>query len=168
MARRAGAFGYQVKFHDPALTHCPDGLAQSCSFDALLAQADILTLHLPLTPTTHHLLNEHNLAKLKPGAALVNTSRGGLVDTDSLLQALDSGQLNQALLDVVEYEPAVPPELRGHVRVALTPHAAFYSQRSLSILKARALQTLRAMLVETASVTSDKWLRQDQEGETHA
>lgn len=167
VARRAAVFGYQLKFHDPAFVHCPDGVAQACSFEALLAQADILTLHLPLTSATHHLFNERNLARLKPGAVLVNTSRGGLIDSDSLLRALDSGQVSQALLDVVEHEPAILPALRAHARVALTPHAAFCSQRSLSTLKARALGTLLAMLEKTPSVTANKWWPQDQEGDAH-
>ncbi|WP_052196225.1 NAD(P)-dependent oxidoreductase [Pseudomonas putida] len=167
VARRAAVFGYQLKFHDPAFVHCPDGVAQACSFEALLAQADILTLHLPLTSATHHLFNERNLARLKPGAVLVNTSRGGLIDSDSLLRALDSGQVSQALLDVVEHEPAILPALRAHARVALTPHAAFCSQRSLSTLKARALGTLLAMLEKTPSVTANKRWPQDQEGDAH-
>ena len=168
VARRAAVFGYQVKFHDPAFANCPNGVAQACSFEAVLAQADILTLHLPLTPTTYHLFNECNLARLKPGAVLVNTSRGGLIDTDSLLSALDSGQLRQALLDVVEHEPAIPSALRAHARVALTPHAAFCSQRSLSTLKARALKTLLTMLEKAPSVTDQEWWPQNQEGEAHA
>jgi phosphoglycerate dehydrogenase-like enzyme len=168
VARRAAVFGYQVKFHDPALVHCPDGVAQACSFEALLEQADILTLHLPLTPATHHLFNQCNLARLKPGAVLVNTSRGGLIDTDSLLWALDNGQVSQALLDVVEHEPAILPALRAHARVALTPHAAFCSERSLSTLKARALQALLAMLEETSLVTANKWWPKDREGDAHA
>ncbi|WP_434119685.1 NAD(P)-dependent oxidoreductase [Pseudomonas fortuita] len=167
VARRAAAFGYQLKFHDPAFAHCPDGVAQACSFEALLAQADILTLHLPLTSATHHLFNERNLARIKPGAVLVNTSRGGLIDSDSLLRALDSGQVSQALLDVVGHEPAILPALRTHARVALTPHAAFCSQRSLSTLKARALGTLLAMLEKTPSVTANKRWPQDQEGDAH-
>jgi len=160
-------FGYQVKFNDSALTYCPNGFAQACSFEALLAQSDIVSNHLPLSLATHHLLNERSLARFKPGAALVNTSRGGLIDTDSLLRALDSGQLGQALLDVVEHEPEVPPALREHARVALTPHAAFYSHRSLSTLKERALRTLLTMLEGGPSVTAGNGWSYDQEGDAH-
>lgn len=167
VARRAAVFGYQVKFHDSALTYCPNGFAQACSFEALLAQSDIVSIHLPLSLATHHLLNERSLARFKPGVALVNTSRGGLIDTDSLLRALDSGQLGQALLDVVEHEPEVPPALREHARVALTPHAAFYSHRSLSTLKERALRTLLTMLEGGPSVTAGNGWSYDQEGDAH-
>ncbi|MGE8420250.1 Glycerate dehydrogenase [compost metagenome] len=167
VARRAAAFGYRVKFHDPALTRCPDEAAQACSFETLLAQADILSLHLPLSPATRHLLNDRSFARIKPGAALINTSRGALIDNDSLLRALDSGRVGQALLDVVEHEPDVPRALREHERVAMTPHAAFYSHRSLSTLKAKALQTLLAMLEEDAAIGADQCRLQGREGKVH-
>jgi len=167
VARRAAALGYRVKFHDPMIAHCPDGAAQSCSFEGLLAQADILSLHLPLTPGNRHLLNDSSFALIKPGAVLINTSRGALIDNASLLRALDGGRLEQALLDVVEQEPDVPQSLREHERLAMTPHAAFYSQRSLATLKSRALQTLLAMLRDDSTVVDDPWRQQGRGGDRH-
>ncbi len=90
--------------------------------DALLARSDFVTLHLPLTPETHHLIDGEALAQMKPGAVLVNTSRGGLVDSAALAQALLTGRLGAAGLDVYENEPEVPAELTALESVVLTPH----------------------------------------------
>jgi glyoxylate reductase len=90
--------------------------------DDLLAEADIVSLHLPLTSETRHVIDAAALERFKPGAILVNTSRGGLVDTDALIAALRSGRLGGAALDVFENEPDVPRELVALDNVVLTPH----------------------------------------------
>ena len=92
---------------------------------ALLADADALIVLLPQTPQTTHLLSAERLSRLPPGAALINAARSGIVDTDALLDALDSGHLRGAFLDVAPAEPL--PEghrLWTHPRVVLTPHVA--------------------------------------------
>lgn len=96
--------------------------------DSLLARSDILVLHMPLTDQTRHIINEASLAKMKPGAMLVNVSRGGLVDEAALAQALKAGRISAAALDVTEQEPVNPASpLLGHDNVLITPHMAWYS-----------------------------------------
>jgi glyoxylate reductase len=88
----------------------------------LLAVSDFVSLHVPLTPETRHLIDAKALADMKPGAILVNTSRGAVVDTTALIDALRSGPLGAAGLDVYEGEPHVPPELRELPNTVLLPH----------------------------------------------
>jgi glyoxylate reductase len=90
--------------------------------DELVAEADFVTLHLPLTSATHHLIDSARLARFRPGSMLVNTARGGLVDTSALVEALRNGRLGGAALDVYEREPEVPAELLELDNVVLAPH----------------------------------------------
>lgn len=108
------------------------------SFDELIAASDYISLHLPLTPTTRHLLGREQFARFKPTAYLINTARGGLIDQPALAQALAAGQLAGAALDVQDPEP---PNLNeppfNDPRVIVTPHAAFVSEESLANLRQR-------------------------------
>ncbi|MCL4244706.1 MAG: D-glycerate dehydrogenase, partial [Candidatus Dadabacteria bacterium] len=97
--------------------------ARRLPLDELLASADFLSLHCPLTPTTRGLIDAAALARMKPTAVLVNTARGGIVDDEALASALRAGRLWGAGLDVFEGEPAVNPPLQGHSNVVLAPHA---------------------------------------------
>ncbi len=120
----AQAFGMRVTAYSPS---APDqsGIARAPSLAALLAGTDVLSLHCPLRPETRHLIAAPELAMLPPGAFLVNTARGGLVDETALLVALESGHLAGAALDVFETEP--PPAdhpLRRHPRLIATAHTA--------------------------------------------
>lgn len=101
------------------------------SLDELLPRSDFVTLHVPGTPETTHLINAARLAQMKPGAYLVNTCRGIVVDTKALVDALRSGHLRGAGLDVFEHEP-LPPDhpLRSFPEVIITPHVAYYSEES--------------------------------------
>jgi glyoxylate reductase len=94
------------------------------NLESLLSQSDFVTLHVPLTDETFHLINRDSLAKMKRGALLVNTSRGPTVDEHDLAEALRSGHLGGAALDVFETEPNINPELVGMENVILTPHIA--------------------------------------------
>ena len=96
--------------------------ARHATVDDLLARCDVVTLHAPLTPETRHLIGREALARMKPGAVLVNTSRGGLVDAAALAEALADGRLAAAGLDVYEEEPRVPEELLALEQVVLAPH----------------------------------------------
>ena len=109
------------------------------AFDEVLAKADALTLHCPLTPHTRYLIGSTEIARMKPGALLINTARGPLVDENAVLAGLASGQLGGAALDVLHVEPpqADHPLLHcEHPNLLVTPHVAWASQSSVAKLKA--------------------------------
>ena len=95
---------------------------QQVSLDELLAQADFMSLHMPLTPQTKHLLDDAAFAKMKDGVRIADASRGGVIDQAALLRALESGKVAGAGLDVYEKEPPVDWALAEHPRVIATPH----------------------------------------------
>jgi D-3-phosphoglycerate dehydrogenase len=113
--------------------------ARSVDLDTLFASADVITLHAPLTPATHHLVNAERLAQMKSTAIVVNTARGGLIDPEALHLALQSKRIAGAALDVFEHEP-LPADspLRRTPNLILTPHAAWYSTRAAEKLQALA------------------------------
>jgi D-3-phosphoglycerate dehydrogenase / 2-oxoglutarate reductase len=115
--------------------------------DDLIARSDYISLHVPLTPETKHMIGAVQLARMKPGAYLINTARGGLVDHAALTAALHSGQLAGAALDVQDPEPpdlSQPPF--NDPRVVITPHAAFVSEESLENLRTRAAKQVATRL----------------------
>jgi glyoxylate reductase len=114
VAGRAEAFGMRVVHHRRS-----DGLP----LDELLRTADVVSLHVPLTPETHGLLSRERLARLRDGATLVNTARGAIVDEEALVEEVASGRIS-AGLDVVAAEPDVPERLLALPNVVLTPHVA--------------------------------------------
>ncbi|MFJ6081540.1 NAD(P)-dependent oxidoreductase [Streptomyces sp. NPDC092369] len=103
VARRAHGFGMRVLHHDP---YAPDDdLSTAVDLPTLLTESDVVSLHVPLTEETRHLIGARELAVMKPTATLVSTSRGGVVDEDALLHAVREGRLHSAGLDVYEHEP---------------------------------------------------------------
>ncbi len=118
------AMGCRVLYTDQAPV--ADALGEFRSLPALLAEADVVCLHVPLTPETAHLIDAAALARMKPGAVLINTARGGLVDQAALTEALQSGHLAAAGLDVFETEP---PDFAAPLfrlpNVVLSPHVAW-------------------------------------------
>jgi glycerate dehydrogenase len=137
-AELAKAFGMRVLIAErPDVTEVRPG---RIAFNNALALADVLSLHCPLTPATQHLLNRERLAQLKAGAVLINTARGGLIETEALIAALKSGQLLAAALDVLETEPppAEHPLLQCRLpNLLLTPHIGWASReaRTRMVLK---------------------------------
>ena len=124
VARRAAAFDMEILAYDPFLD--ADVIrrqgAEARDLDALLAEADVVTLHVPFTDDTRNLLSAERLALLKEGAILVNCARGGIVDEAALLEGLNSGRIAAAGLDVFEEEPPSDFTLAAHPRVVATPH----------------------------------------------
>lgn len=150
MARRAQVLGMRVVIHDP---YQPDGIEKAlgverCArLDELLPQAQFLSLHCPLTPETHHLLNDRTLAQLPRGAYVINTARGPCVDPQALMRSLDAGHVAQAALDVVEVEPLQDERLRTHPRILLTPHTAFYSVEGFQEMRSKGAAEARRILL---------------------
>jgi phosphoglycerate dehydrogenase-like enzyme len=137
VAERLRAFATTGLYHDPAVRLDAARAAalgvSPAGFDELLARADVVTLHLPLTAATRHLVGADALARMKPGAFLINTARGGLVDEAALAAALASGRLAGAGLDVFETEPVSPGHpLAGLANVVLTPHIAAGTRDALA------------------------------------
>jgi len=124
VARRAGAFGMRIVGHDP-FVNADQASAMEIrwlALDALLSDADFVTLHLPHVPDTHHLIDTARLRAMKSTACLLNCARGGLVDESALLDALNSERIAAAGLDVFEDEPPGDSALLDHPRVVATPH----------------------------------------------
>jgi phosphoglycerate dehydrogenase-like enzyme len=145
MAPRAAAFEMKVIAYDPVCDEafCKANGITVVSFEQLLAQSDFLSLHLPLMPSTKHIINRDTLSRMKPGAVLVNTSRGGLVCEADLVVALKEGKLAGAALDVFEEEPTPANNpLRTLPNVVLTPHAAGVDIKSLEDMARSAAEAI--------------------------
>lgn len=148
VATRAVAFGMKVLIYDPmpdmkfAAAH---GI-RAVTFEELLASSDFLSLHLPLMPSTRHVMNADAFALMKPTAVLVNTSRGGLVDESALVAALREERLAGAVLDVMEQEPPPPDHpLFGFENVILTPHAAGVDVKSIGDMARSAAEAIASL-----------------------
>jgi len=140
VGEKAAAFGMRVLSSTPSRpAGTTSGPAEFVSLPDLLAASDYVSLHAPLTESSRHLLGRRELSVMRPGAYLINTARGGLIDTAALVAALESGQLAGAALDVLEGEPpAADDVLRQIESVTLTPHAAFDSIDAVDAVATRA------------------------------
>lgn len=160
-ALRARAFGMRVVFFDPLLPSGAElglGFERARTLGELLGQADVIDLHTPLNDQTRRMINAQTVAQIKPGACLINTSRGPVCDTAALLDGLKSGRLQCVGLDVLPEEPAQmndplvavwranEPWIRG--RVIINPHAAFYSPDAYVDQRTKAVQTACRYLLE--------------------
>lgn len=140
VARLAVAFGARVLACD-SRSVTPEAGVELCSFDAVIAESNVLSLHLPYTPENHHLINALTLQRMKPGSMLVNAARGGLVDEKALLDALKSGHIAAAALDCFESEP-YDGELLQLEQVVLTAHMGSYAQESRLLMEQEAAENL--------------------------
>jgi D-specific alpha-keto acid dehydrogenase len=139
---RLRGFGCRILAHD----NRPKTAADYVPLDELLQRSDMVTLHAPLNADTHHLLNRQRMEQMKHSALIVNTGRGALIDTEALVQALESGRLGGAALDVLEGEEGIfyadcrdkPIESKPLLRlqelpnVLISPHTAYYTDHALS------------------------------------
>jgi lactate dehydrogenase-like 2-hydroxyacid dehydrogenase len=137
VAKRAEAFGMSIVYTGRSKQ---DTEAEFVSFEELLERSDVVSLHCPLTPETRHLIDAAALRAMKPGAYLVNTTRGPVVDEPALADALEAGEIAGAALDVFEHEPDVEPRLLGRDDVVLSPHlgsATLETRTAMAVLAAR-------------------------------
>ena len=152
VGKRASAFGMEVIGYDPYASEsvfAENNIRQVVDFDEFLASTDVLSLHVPLTDTTRHIINRETIAKMKRSAYVINTSRGGLIEEGDLYQALVEGGLAGAGLDVLEVEPpASAPPLSTLTNTVITPHAAFFSEESVVELRKKASQEVIRTLKE--------------------
>jgi glyoxylate reductase len=157
VARRADAFGMRVVY-TTLDTDAPGPSAEIAgyarvTFDEVLATSDVISLHVPLTPETRHLIDRQTLARMKPGAYLVNTSRGQVVDEDALVWALREGLIRGAALDVYEREPVVNPELLALENVVLAPHIGSATVETRTAMADLAARNVIAVLSGHAPLT---------------
>jgi C-terminal binding protein len=150
MALRAKAFGLDVVFYDPNIPPGLDkalGIRREFQLEPLLEQSHFISLHCYLDEQSHHLIDARALKIMRPGAILINTARGPVVDQEALIEALESGHLLGAGIDVFEREPLDDKRLKGHPRVILTPHSAFYSVEGFIELRTKAAEEVRRVLL---------------------
>jgi len=134
-ARKATAFGMKILFYDPFVEtdiKIRDSEAKKVELDELLAKSDVILLHAPLNDKTYHIINKETLRKMKKGTILINTARGGLIETEALVAALKSGRIAGAGLDLIEN---VPPFGKNHPllrfdNIIITPYYAWYTEDS--------------------------------------
>lgn len=159
-ALRAKALGMDVRYYDP---YAPDGRDKSLGvtrvedLPELLGQAYVLSMHCPLTPETRHTINARTVELMQQGSYLVNTARGGVVDTSAIPQALASGRLAGAAIDVLHTEPPLAddpliaawrnPEHAAYHRLIVNPHAAFYSVEGLMDMRIKGAEACRRALL---------------------
>jgi phosphoglycerate dehydrogenase-like enzyme len=149
-ALRARALGLDVVFYDPYLRQGMDkalGIRRVYRLEELLEESDFVSLHCYLDAGSHHLINARTIARMRSGAILINTSRGPVVEEDALLEALESGRIAAAGLDVVEREPLQNESLRDHPNVLFTPHTAFYSVEGYTELRTKTAEEVRRLLL---------------------
>jgi C-terminal binding protein len=153
MALRAKVLGMRVLIYDP---YKPDGLEKSLGverfhkLEEMLPLCTFVSVHCPLTPETKHILGPKTLALLPRGAYVVNTARGPCVDGTAIVDALESGQVAYAALDVVEQEPLADERIRKHPRMLLTPHTAFYSVEGFDEMRSKGAIEARRILTGEA------------------
>lgn len=159
-ALRAKALGMDVVFFDPYVPDGRDkaiGVRRAETLEELLKQAHVVSVHCPLNSETRHLLNRETIGVMPGGAFVVNTARGGVVDVAAVVEAIESGHLAGAGIDVLENEPPEAdnplvhawrdPEHPAHDRVILNPHAAFYSEEGLEEMRVKGAENCRRVLL---------------------
>jgi D-3-phosphoglycerate dehydrogenase / 2-oxoglutarate reductase len=149
LASKAHTLGMKLLVYDPYLD--PEIIsrhgAETASLEKLLAEADAISIHVPLSQETSNLIGLRELAQMKPSAFLINTSRGGIIDEQALAIALKEGRLGGAALDVLSIEPPPPDHpLRQAPNIILTPHLAFYSRESVIELQTKAAEEVARAL----------------------
>ncbi|MEO5657910.1 MAG: NAD(P)-dependent oxidoreductase, partial [Nitrospiria bacterium] len=147
---RARGFGMRVLYASRSEPRDIDPAWRRASLAELLSEADVVSLHVPLTSETHHLIGARELAALKPTAYLINTARGAVVDEAALAEALRHGTLAGAGLDVYEHEPVIHPELRASDKTVILPHLGSATEGTRERMGTMVMENLLAVLEERA------------------
>lgn len=141
VAEKLKPFGAKIIAHDAFISReiFDEYEVESVSFEALMQRSDHLSLHVPLTEDTKHIINADSLKLMQDGSFIINTCRGGIIKEDDLIQAIESGKVAGAALDVLEQEPPdFSDSLLNKKEVLITPHAAYYSDEALKNLRVKA------------------------------
>lgn len=147
MAKRARGFGMRVLFYDPQIRTSDETEVQAVELETLLAEADFISLHVPLTPETRHLIDQRAFERMKPTAVLINTARGGVVDPQALYRALKEKRIFAAALDVTDPEPIpLDSPLLELDNLIITPHIASASTATREKMAQMAAENLLAGL----------------------
>jgi len=156
VARRAPPFGLEVLYWSRSPNRTLErevGARRARTLEELLERSHVVSLHLPLTPETERLIGAEELARMRPGSVLVNTARGGLVDPDALADALESGPLAAAGLDVYPEEPRIPERLRERPDCFVLPHLGSATVRARREMWELAAENVRRVLAEEEPLT---------------
>ena len=153
VARLCQAFDARVIAYDPYIDPTSHGV-ESVSLEKLITEANVISLHLPYGADTHHLLDAKTFARMKPGTIIINSARGGIVDETALDEALISGHLGMAALDVFEQEPYHGP-LIGNDKAILTSHIGSLARESRKRMEIEAAENLLEGLINTGLIKSD-------------
>ena len=151
VAARAGAFGMRVAYTTRSAIDFPG--AEPMSLDRLLVSSDVVSLHVPLTPETRHLIDKKALARMKRSAYLINTARGPIVEEEALAWALQHHLLAGAALDVYEHEPAIHADLLGLDNVLLAPHIGSATTETRTAMADLAAENVLAVLAGKPAIT---------------
>jgi len=148
VARRAASFDMRIIAHDPFISEdvAGDLGVELVSLDDLFARSDFLSLHMPSTPTTKNIVNAERLAKAKKGIRIINTARGDLIDESALADAIESGHVGGAALDVFQKEPTVDHRLQTLPQVVATPHIAASTREGQELVGMETMAALRDFL----------------------
>ncbi|CAG7920599.1 unnamed protein product [Penicillium olsonii] len=154
LKKKAEAFGMKVIYHNRReLSDEMSAGAQYVSFDELLSISDVVSLNLPLNKNTRHIISRAEFAKMKDGVVVVNTARGAVMDEAALVEALDSGKVFSAGLDVFEEEPKVHPGLLSNQNVMLVPHMGTWTIETIRAMEEWTIENIR-MALEVGSLKS--------------
>jgi len=148
VAHRVASFGMSSIFYDPYIQESVIDSAKKVTLEEVLTQSDFVLIHSPETEETRHLMNKERFALMKQTACIINTARGGIIETVDLIESLQTGRLAGAALDVIEGIPPITPDhpLCQMDNVILTPHTAFYSEDSMIDLQVKAAQEVARVL----------------------
>jgi D-3-phosphoglycerate dehydrogenase len=154
LKKKAEAFGMRVIYHNRRqLSEELAAGAEYVTFDELLAKSDVISLNLPLNKHTRHIISKAEFEKMKDGVVIVNTARGAVMDEEALVQALDSGKVYSAGLDVFEEEPKVHPGLIRNPNVLLVPHMGTWTVETQTAMEEWAIENVR-LAIETGKLKS--------------